>query len=430
MQPDVDLAGPASIGPSSHVYRRMQWRVLSATMFCYLFYYTGRQSFGFAIPGIQEELGLSKRDLGFVSTALLWSYALGQAVNGNLADRFGGRRMVGLGAALSCGLNWIVSLAQGLPGLFVPWGLNGFAQSMGWAPGSRVLSNWWPHRERGRAYGFYVFAAGMSSVLTYALANLVLESGLGWRWIFRLPVLLLLVGAAAYSLLVRDRPSDLGWPPPDEDDAAVAAKCDAPGDEPIESSAARYRAVLGNPRFLAACISIGFQSLARYGLLIWVPVYFLGADWKDSTGGRWINLFLPIGMAFGALVSGKLSDKYFDRRRWALISLFLAAAAAVSLAMFIIPRGHSAGMGLLFLCGFFAYGPQSAYWALCPDLLGVRRAGTGTGVMNTFAYLLAGLGEPLIGHILETRPEGAVLVFPIVAGSCLIGAIVAPFIRR
>jgi hypothetical protein len=40
------------------------------------------------------------------------------------------------------------------------------------------------------------------------------------------------------------------------------------------------------------------------------------------------------------------------------------------------------------------------------------------------------LGEPLIGHILETRPEGALLVFPIVAASCIAGAVVAPLIRR
>jgi OPA family glycerol-3-phosphate transporter-like MFS transporter len=417
------------VAPPSGSYRRLQWRVLAATMFCYLFYYTGRQSFGFAIPGIQAELGLGKRELGFVSTALLWSYALGQAVNGNLADKFGGRRMVGFGAMLSCGLNWLVSFAQGLPGLMVPWGLNGFAQSMGWAPGSRVLSNWWPHRERGRAYGFYVFAAGLSSVLTYALATAVLEAGLGWRWIFRLPVLLMILGGAVYYWLVRDRPADCGFAADEHDmRPSVASRQDAP--TVIERSRDRYRAVLGNFRFLAACLSIGFQSLARYGLLIWVPVYFLGADWKESGGGRWINLSLPIGMAFGALVSGKLSDKYFDRRRWALITLFLTAAAVVSLGMYSLPHGHPAGIVLLFLCGFFAYGPQSAYWALCPDLLGVSRSGTGTGVMNTFAYLFAGLGEPLIGHILETRPEGALLVFPIVAASCIAGAVVAPLIRR
>ncbi|MCH7990391.1 MAG: MFS transporter [Planctomycetes bacterium] len=120
--------------------------MLLATMFCYLFYYTGRQTFGFAIKGIREDFGLSYGTLGYFGTAMLWAYAIGQAVNGNLGDKFGGRVMMSLGAILSCGLNWIVSFGTGLWSLFIPWIGNGFAQSMGWAPGSRVLSNWFGHR--------------------------------------------------------------------------------------------------------------------------------------------------------------------------------------------------------------------------------------------------------------------------------------------
>ena len=157
-------------------------------MFCYLFFYTGRHSFGFAIPGIEEELGISKTTLGWVSAALLWSYAVGQSINGNLGDKFGGRRMMSVGALLSCTLNWVVSFGTNLTSLIVPWAANGYAQSMGWAPGSRVLSNWWGHSERGKVYGFYVFAAGMGSVLAFATSTLILEAGLDWRWIFRLPV--------------------------------------------------------------------------------------------------------------------------------------------------------------------------------------------------------------------------------------------------
>jgi len=444
-KPNASRGGPsADTGgvdrPADAVrFRRLQWRVLAATMFCYLFYYTGRQSFGFAIPGIQAELGISKASLGVVSAALLWSYALGQAINGNLADRFGGRRMVGLGAFASCGLNWVTSFGTSAVTLGIPWGANGFAQSMGWAPGSRVLSNWWSAGERGRAYGFYVFAAGMSSVLTYGLATLVLELGLDWRWIFRLPVLLMLVGGAAYYLLVRDQPSDLGFAPADdgaEPSPATPATRRSAAEEGQSTAGAeetswdRYRGVLGNGRFLAACLAIGFQSLARYGLLIWVPVYFLGEGWKDQTGGQWINLALPIGMALGALASGKLSDQVFSRARWRLISLFMSAGAVVSLSMFFLPRGHWGGIGLLFLCGFFAYGPQSAFWALCPDLLGRTRAGTGTGVMNTFAYAVAGAGEWLIGSVIDEHGDRAELVFPIVAASCLASAAIAPWIRR
>jgi len=76
------------------LYRRYKWTALLGVSFCYLFYYTGRQTFGFAIPGIQKELGLSKEMLGWVSAAMLWAYAVGQSINGNLGDKFGGRIMM------------------------------------------------------------------------------------------------------------------------------------------------------------------------------------------------------------------------------------------------------------------------------------------------------------------------------------------------
>ncbi len=57
----------------SSSFRSAQWRMLLATMFCYLFFYTGRQTFGFAIPGIREELGISLSTLGWASTCLLWA---------------------------------------------------------------------------------------------------------------------------------------------------------------------------------------------------------------------------------------------------------------------------------------------------------------------------------------------------------------------
>ena len=402
--------------------------MLLATMFCYLFFYTGRQTFGFAIPGIQEELGISKATLGWASAALLWSYAVGQSINGNLGDKFGGRRMMSLGAFLSVALNWVVSFGTNLTSLIVPWAANGYAQSMGWAPGSRVLSNWWGHTERGKVYGFYVFGAGMGSVLAFATSTLILEAGLDWRWIFRLPVLLLLLGGVTYYLVVRDRPEDLGFPSMEygeegvEDPSPQGIAIDA------ESSWHRYRFALRTPRFLVASVAIGFQSLARYGLLVWVPVHFLGEDWKNSET-KWISIALPIGMALGAMTSGWMSDRFFGSNRSRVIGLFLALATICSLAMFLLPKANPATVPLLFLAGFFTYGPQSAFWALCPDLLGHHRAGTGTGIMNTFAYLFAGLGGPFIGWMIETS-DNTGLVFAVVAVSCFAGAFISLFIRR
>jgi len=424
-------------------YNIAKWRMLIATMFCYLFYYTGRQTFGFAIPFIEEELGMSKTTLGYMGTALLWSYAIGQAINGNLADKFGGRVMMSLGAILSCGFNWIVSFGSNFFSLFLPWIGNGFVQSMGMAPGSKVLSNWWGHKERGIAFGFFLLAAGMSSILAYITPLIVLkEMDLGWRWIFRLPVLLLLVGGVAYYLIARDKPEDLGFSPPED-----------PGDEPSnesanamekeegveETSLQRYIHVIKNWRFIAASLSIGFQSSARYGLLIWVPVHFLGKNWQQSNSA-WISIALPVGMALGAVTGGWVSDKIFNSVRWKLISSFMIIAAVVTMIMYFLPKDHWAGITVLFLSGFFVYGSQSAYWALCPDLLGRKRTGTGVGIMDFFAYLFAGLVCPFIGRMIETHSvldtsngmmiNNTAVIFPIVAVACVISAALMMAIKR
>jgi OPA family glycerol-3-phosphate transporter-like MFS transporter len=84
----------------------------------------------------------------------------------------------------------------------------------------------------------------------------------------------------------------------------------------------------------------------------------------------------------------------------------------------------------LFFCGFFAYGCQSAFWALAPDLLGKNRSGTGVGIMNFFAYLFAGLVNPMIGWMIIENNQNTGMVFPIVGLACIICAIVGFIIKR
>src|SRR5580704_16971376 len=433
-----DPAGVGSLGVAHpelmSSFRRAQWRMLLAAMFCYLFFYTGRQTFGFAIPGIQAEFGVSKQALGWASAALLWCYAVGQAVNGNLGNKFGGRRVMSAGAILSFIMNWATSLSIGVVSLSVFWGINGYFQSMGWAPGSRLLSNWWGRHERGTVYGLYTFAAGLASVLSFATSLVVVGYfHLDWRWIFRIPVVLLLVGGIAFYLIARERPEDMGFESPHDDSVDDGAAVKSATDD-SESSLARYMAVLSNWRLLVASLAIGFQNAARYGLLVWVPVHFLGADWAKADAGvidpRWISIALPVGMALGAAANGWVSDKIFNSRRYAAIVLYMVLAAITALYMYTIPTSAVyQGMTVLFLCGFFVYGPQSSFWALCPDLVGHKRAGTATGVMNFCAYLFAGLGEPLIGHFMDSTQQTSV-VFVIVAVCSAASALVAMFIRR
>ncbi|WP_419998811.1 MFS transporter [Streptomyces boninensis] len=430
--PGTQLPDPEPL--SEKAYRRLKWRMLLAAMFCYFFFYTGRQTFGFAIPGIEEDLGLSKATLGAISGALLWSYAAGQMITGNLADKWGGRRMMTAGAILSTILNWGTSFGTGAKSLGVLWGANGFAQSLGWPSGGRVISNWWAPHERGKSFGFYTFAAGMASVLAFVTSTIVVDTlELDWQWIFRAPVLLMLVGGVTFYLVARESPERAGVRAPAGHTAADADEPPSAADEPPgETSLQRYRAVLRNPKIWSAGIAIGFQNAARYGLLIWVPVYFLGEDWEDGGGSispLWISVALPVGMAAGALVNGQLSDRLFGSRRDRPIILFMVLGAVMAMVMYAAPLGTTTGIVVLFLTGFFVYGPQSSFWALCPDIAGKRMAGTATGAVNCFAYLFAGAAEPMVGHLMDSTGNTS-LIFPIVAACCTCSALVALTIRR
>lgn len=409
-------------------FDQYKWRALIGVTFCYLFYYTGRQTLGFAIPGIQHDYGLSKYEIGWISATMLWCYAGGQFINGNLGDKFGGKRMMIAGAILSLAANWVFSFGHSFWFFMLAWGANGYFQSMGFAPGSRLLSNWWGVENRGFVYGIYVGFSGFSSVLAFVLPLVILGMmQLDWIWIFRLAPLSMLLGAIVLWLFVSERPEDKSLRSIDrtDEDSALAA-------EDALTSTERYLIVLRNWRLYIAGFAIGFQNAARYALVVWVPVHFLGLDWKTSTtliDPKWITVALPVGMALGALSNSWISDVVFQGRRYLAIVTYMILASATAVIMMFVPHGSMVAIGLLFLCGFFVFGPASSFWALCPDIFGRHAAGTATGVLNTMSYAFAGIGEPVIGHLIDTTGSTSI-IFPVVAGLCATSAMLSLLIKR
>lgn len=392
--------------------------MLFVTMFCYLFFYTGRHNFGWAAKDMAAELKISYTMIGWISFSMLIGYAIGQLINGNLADHFGARKMVPLGAFLSIAANIGISYATNVSVVLVLWMLNGYFQSMAWAPGSRLIANWWQPQERGKAFGFYTMAAGSSSVVTYLISIVLLQQEQSWRYLFRLPVLLLLVAAITFAIVARDKPSDKGYPDFVEEGE----------DKEKKSWWERYKVVLSNRKFLIASLAIGFQNMARYGLIFWVPVHFLGQDWKASPNNLWVTFLMPVGMAVGALIFGNLSDTVFKGNRPRSIAVGMSASAVIALMIFFIHSHNIILSGILMFCsGFFAYGVQANFWPMSPDLLGRKYTGTGIGVMNMSAYLFAALGEPTLGKIIDITHDTS-YVFLAISVISLLCTIIISFV--
>jgi len=395
--------------------------MLFITMFCYLFFYTGRHNFGWAAKGMSAELGISYQQIGWISFSMLMGYAIGQLINGNLADRLSPKIMILTGGFLSIVCNLSISYANTYAVILILWTLNGYFQSMAWGSGSKLISNWWDSNERGKAFGFYTMAAGSSSVLTFFMALLLVQQEQSWRTLFRYPILFLLFALVLFLIIARSHPSLKGFTLQSD-----TVQNDSTSKLGWKES---YKLVFGNKKFLIASFAIGFQSMARYGLIFWVPIHFLGNNYKESNGNLWLTLFIPIGMAVGAVSFGYISDLLFNKNRSKSIRAGMLCSCAIALLIYVIPTPHHAlAAVLMFTAGFFVYGPQANFWTLSPDILGTKLVGTGIGVMNMFAYVFAAIGEPIFGKIIDYTGNTS-NIFLVVAVICALCAIIISFVK-
>src|SRR5260370_11591105 len=94
-----------SVPNHSAAYRRRRianWFPLGLT---YATFYMGRYNFNVFKGRFAELYGFDKAQVGIIATAGFWTYALSVICNGPLADKFGGKRAILVGAVGSATLN-------------------------------------------------------------------------------------------------------------------------------------------------------------------------------------------------------------------------------------------------------------------------------------------------------------------------------------
>ena len=90
-------------------YHLFRWRVLLAFAVFYLFAYLGRFSLYPLAPLVKEGLALSNVEIAVIWAMLFWGFALGDVCHGRLAEAFGLRLWVMVGAVLTAVFNWLTS---------------------------------------------------------------------------------------------------------------------------------------------------------------------------------------------------------------------------------------------------------------------------------------------------------------------------------
>jgi len=380
--------------------RTIRWWIIGLVMLGTIVNYLTRSTLAVAAPTFMAELHIDERHYSWITAAFQGGIML-QPVVGYILDVIGLRTGLVLFATAWGLLTMAHGLATNWQWFAVVRGALGFAEGTSHTGGLKVVSEWFPARERGLAGGIYNLGASAGSALAAPLvawsiwmwnwraafviagALALLWAGL-WLWFYQPPERHKTVSEGERALIADGRERHL----------------DAAGARPPVLSILRQRNFWGIaiPRFLAD---------PTWGTLtFWMPLYLTktyGFDLKQMA----LSAFLPfvaadIGCLFGPALVLQLERRgipLVDARRWTF-----TLGALMMTGMMFVAYVQSPYLAVALLClGGFAHQTLSVTCiTMATDLFRRNEVGTVAGLAGLAANTGVLLFSLAIGGLVMT----------------------------
>jgi sugar phosphate permease len=308
------------------------WVVIAVTFLVLLFGAGVRTIPSVIIKPLEGEFGWDRSSISFAIAISLFAYGFGAPLGGSLVDRFGPKRVMLGGLALT-GLGlapmiWLTELWQLhlLWGIVVGVGTGAIANVLG-----ATVANRWFNTHRGVVLG----ALGASSAagqLIFLPSMIALTTDAGWRTaigFFAAGIGLMILPVL---LLMRNNPQDVGFEPVGGESAAVIAKA---GDEHAATPLREAVKTLDFWLLAGSFFICGYTTNGLIGTHLLPHTVEHGFVEVEAAGALALMGMMNI---VGTMVSGWLTDRY-DNRKLLATYYGLRALSLVALPFIIEMRG-------------------------------------------------------------------------------------------
>lgn len=364
------------------------WYIVAVILAAGTFAGPTSQSFiAILVPHITEDTGWSRTSLaGAVTFAGIMAGITAPFV-GHLADRYNPRILMSIGVVVLGGsyllMANVAAIWQFYLGYFVVRGLGQNLVS-GVVPRTVVVN--WFRRMRGRTIGMVHTAHPVGTFLMAPAALLVINAGWGWRSVW------LVMGVAVLVLLlipvwfvVRGTPEEMGLRP-DGDAAPIPGSAEA-----ARVARPEYSWSLGaasrTSSFWLLMIAILLGNIGGGGLPFLMPSYYNEAGFATGVGVAAVSGFAIAGAAATTLW-GFLAER-FSERLLAAFTMILGGSASLA---FLIVRDPVTAVLVGVVLGIAARGEGSILMILIAQYFGRRSYGAISGVATQSIMIGLGLG--------------------------------------
>jgi ACS family hexuronate transporter-like MFS transporter len=399
----------------------LRWLTIGLIMLGALVNFLSRQTLSIAAPTVISSLHITTQQYGWITSAFQGGIML-QPVVGYIIDILG----VKSGFALFALLWSVICMAHGLAGswqmLASLRGLLGFAEGAFSPGGLKVVSEWFPAKERGLAGGLYNIGPSLGSMVAPPLVAWAILN-YSWQASFVIVGLISLVWVALWLLFYRPVRKHPSLSEEERDYILSGQEAFLQGQDKKPSLVS----ILGRRNFWGIALP-RFLTDPTWGMLsFWVPLYLTTVrhfDLKHIAIYAWMPfLAADLGCVFGPSVVLFLQRRgldLIDARRGAFT---LGAIMMIGVAFTGVVANPLMAVALISLAGFAHQTLSVTMITMATDLFPRNEVGTVAGMAGT----CANLGILIFTYELGQRVDqiGYTPIFVLLAVLDIVAAIVA-----
>ena len=392
-----------------------------AVIICYI----DRVNISVAIIPMQEQFGWSESQVGLIFSSFYIGYMITMALGGFLADKFGGKRVLGLGVILWSLFTILTPFAahNGLFALFFIRILMGIGEGVTFPAWHSLYARWIPFKERTRAIAFTNSGIAVGTIIGYIGTQIIIIS-MGWEWAFYLFGVAGLVWFFFWNKNVTSFPGD--HPNISSDELSFIEK-NAPSLEPAKKIS--FKKLLLNKPFLAIIAATFANNWSLFVFLSFLPKFLdneLGIPFESS---EFITLMIiPSIISVLALNMGGFLADHLIKKGARVIKVRKTVNSmgffGSAVCLFMIPFFESISTIVILICVTNLFtGLAAGGFGVNHADIGPNATGTLVGIASTFGMIAGIFGNIISGYVLEVT-ESWTLVFHIAACLIVIGGVI------
>ncbi len=392
----------------------IRWTVVALIFFATTINYIDRQVIGLLKPYIQDDLGWTEADYGYIVTAFQVAYGIGMLLGGRMLDRLGSKSGYSI-AIIVWSIGAVLhATVRSVTGFGAARAILGLGEAGNFPAAVKVIAEWFPKRDRAYATGLFNSGTTIGAIIAPIIVTAITLEW-GWRWAFIVTGMLGFVWVAIWWILYHSPDKHRGVNQAeleyikgeDEEDRANEANGanGTNGAYGAYGTAVTWRQLFQHRQTYAILFSRFVTDWVWWFFLFWTPDFLNKTHGVDLKATVLPLIIIYTMSSIGGIYGGHVSSQFIrlgrsiDFARKTTILLF----ALLVLPLNAVPYIDNLWM-VVFIIGLATSTHQawaSNIFTIVSDVYPKQVVGSMTGISSVGGAVGGALASSFVGLILE-----------------------------